>query len=279
MNINKPDTKKVFWKLGTCSRTFFFQLNRGFSHMNETREHASDPLAGGIMGRGHQCGMVWGATLAAGAESFRRYGDRNRATVAAITAAQQIVKSFIERTGSVNCRDVTGADFSNPLSMIKYMLFRAYSCFVLAEKWAPEAIQSANDGLSMDRETVPGKCLSCASETARKMGASDEEAATVAGLAGGIGLSGNACGALGAAVWMKTLALCRKLDNPKKMVYQNREAKQVVKAFLNETGSKILCHEICGRRFDTLDEHTDYIQNGGCEKLVNAMARSHTPAN
>ena len=38
--------------------------------------------------------------------------------------------------------------------------------------------------------------ISCASEVAAKMGASDEEMVMVAGFAGGLGLSGNACGAL-----------------------------------------------------------------------------------
>ncbi len=273
MKSEKPDTKKVFWNLGTCSRTFFFLLNREFGHLKETGEHAADPLAGGIMGRGHQCGMVWGATLAVGAESFRRYNGHDMATAAAMSATQSIVESFVQHTGSVNCRDVTGADFSNPFSMIKYILFKARSCFDLAEKWAPEAVQSAVDGLSTEKNTVQGKCLSCASETARKMGASDEEAAMVAGFAGGVGLSGNACGALGAAVWMKTLELCRGLDNPKKMVYKNREAKNVFEAFLNVTDSRVLCREICGRDFQTLDEHTNFIQKGGCEKLIQAVAR------
>ncbi len=44
----KRDTKKVFRKLGTCSRTFFYILNREFGYLKETEEYAADPLAGGI---------------------------------------------------------------------------------------------------------------------------------------------------------------------------------------------------------------------------------------
>ena len=29
------------------------------------------PLAGGFMGYGYQCGMLWGAALAAGAQAYR----------------------------------------------------------------------------------------------------------------------------------------------------------------------------------------------------------------
>ena len=69
---------------------------------------------------------------------------------------------------------------------------------------------AAGEGLAGAMTGLPGRPLSCASEVAGKMGASDEEMTMVAGFAGGIGLSGNACGALGAAIWMKTLAWCRE---------------------------------------------------------------------
>ncbi len=42
------------------------------------------------------------------------------------------------------------------------------------------------------------------------MGATEEESIMVAGFAGGIGLSGHACGALGAVVWYKMLDLNKK---------------------------------------------------------------------
>ena len=62
MNSNKKtahqDTKKIFLKLGTCSRTFFYILNRKFGYPSETEERAADPLAGGLMQTGHQCGML-----------------------------------------------------------------------------------------------------------------------------------------------------------------------------------------------------------------------------
>ena len=46
------------------------------------------------------------------------------------------------------------------------------------------------------------------------METTDKESIIVAGLAGGIGLSGNGCGALSAAIFIKSLSWHRK--NPKK---------------------------------------------------------------
>ena len=274
MKVIKRDTKKVFRKLGTCSRTFFYILNREFDYPKETEERAADPLCGGLMQKGHQCGMLWGSALAVGAESFRRHDDRGQAIGIAITATGHLMESFSKRAKSVNCRDITGCDFSSKISMAKYFLFgRVISCLKLAEKWAPEAIQSATEGLSHKQTDLPQPPISCASEVAKKMGASDEEMVMVAGFAGGLGLSGNACGALSAAIWMNTLAWCKK--HPGKSANPNLSAKKTLKVFYGATNNKILCHKICGRRFKTINDHTEFIKNGGCDKLIDVLADNY----
>ena len=48
----KLKAKRAFIKNGTCSRTFFFLLNREFGHLKEDEERAIDPLAGGILQQG-----------------------------------------------------------------------------------------------------------------------------------------------------------------------------------------------------------------------------------
>jgi len=70
MNAVVTDAKRVFLKKGTCSQTLCFLLDREFGHLQENEERATDPLAGGLLQQGHQCGMLWGAALAAGAESM-----------------------------------------------------------------------------------------------------------------------------------------------------------------------------------------------------------------
>ncbi|MFC1685267.1 C-GCAxxG-C-C family (seleno)protein [Pseudomonadota bacterium] len=264
------DTKRVFWKSKTCSRTFFYLLNREFGYLKEAEELAADPLAGGIMSKGHQCGMLWGAALAVGAESFRRHEDLSEAITAAITATQRLMESFSDRTGTDSCREITGCDFYSKISMAKYFLTgKVFSCYNLAEKWAPEAIQVASEGLSHEHPALSHQSMSCASEVVRKMGGSNEEMAMVAGFAGGLGLSGHACGALSAAIWMNSLDWCRK--HPSKTAYSNPNATATLAAFDAATGSEILCHKICGQHFKTIDEHAEFIINGGCNKLINAL--------
>lgn len=271
------DAKKTFMECGTCSRTFFHLLNRQFSPLKQAEELASDPLAGGLMNTQNQCGMLWGSSLAVGAESFRRYNDRGKAIAIAITTTQHLVKSFSKRTQTVNCRDII-FDFNNKYDLVQFMLkslpggFANMVCMNLAEKWAPEAIQSAKAGLSNEQTYLPQVPISCASEVAKKMGASDEEMIMVAGFAGGMGLSANACGALGAAIWINSLVWCRKHSG--KSGYSNPHTIEILESFYGATGSKILCPKISGQFFGTIGDHTEFIKNGGCDKLINVLARS-----
>jgi hypothetical protein len=272
------DAKEVFRNCGTCSQTFAHLLNVDHGHPMENEERALDPLAGGILNQGHQCGMLWGAALAVGAEAFRRNKDLDQAIATAVTATQHLVESFVNRTQTVNCREIIGTDLSHVFGLVKFMLKTMVTgmdksqCFEFAEAWAPEAIQAGADGLSGELIQLKGPVRSCASEVVKRMGGSDAERAMVAGFAGGLGLTGNACGALGAAIWMKTLAWCR--DNPGKTppMFGDAPGKKVLKAFEQETGSELLCHKITGKHFDSIDEHSEFISEGGCEKLLSLLS-------
>lgn len=267
------DGKKVFRELKTCSRTFFYILNREFGHLKELEERASDSLAGGIMQKGHQCGMLWGSSLAVGTEAYRRCNNQNQAIAVAVNATQKIMKSFEKGEQTINCREITHCDFSSKLSMAKYFFTgRFLHCFNLAEKWAPEAVKSAMEGLSENNDAPSRDCLSCATEVAKKMGASDEESIMVAGFAGGLGLSGDACGALAAAIWMKSLKWCHEVA--KKSSMDNPYAKETLDRFYEYTDSKILCSQITGKQFENIGEHTRFLKNSGCDELINVLSNS-----
>ena len=267
----KQDTRWVFLKKGTCSRTLFYILNRESGHPQDNEERAIDPLAGGIFRQGYQCGMLWGAAMAAGAEAYRHGNGCGKSSALAIRATQHIMKSFAGRTRTHDCYDITSVDWTSRLDMTKYMISGKFiRCFQLADKWAPEAIRAVHEGLDQAMDDLPVSCLNCASEVVRKMGGNEQEAVMVAGFAGGLGLSGNACGALSAAIWMKTLGWCR--ENPGKSGYGYPGAAQMLEEFLKFTGYEFLCSIIAGRNFDTVEDHSEYIREGGCQKLILALA-------
>ena len=226
------------------------------------------------MQQGYQCGMLWGASFAVGAEAFRRCGDRGRATGMTIKATQHIMESFINRAKSPDCLDITSCDFSSKFSIAKYFFSgKFWSCFKLAEKWAPEAILSAAEGLSLDQTDLSKQPISCASEVVRKMGATDAEMVMVSGFAGGLGLCGNGCGALSAAIWMNTLA--RVKEQNYKASFSDPNAEKLLKAFYETTDYEMECNKITGKCFKNIDEHSEFIKNGGCDKLIHVLAESH----
>jgi hypothetical protein len=96
----------------------------------------------------------------------------------------------------------------------------------------------------------------------------------VAGFAGGIGLSGNACGALGAAIWINTLAWCKNHPGKSPPYFNNPDVKKTLMAFSYATDSEMLCQKICGRNFKTLNDHTEFVKKGGCDKLIDVLAQS-----
>ncbi len=272
MKTKKNDTKRVFLKKGACSHTFFYILNREFGHLKDDAEKASDPLSGGLDQEGYQCGMLWGAALGAGAEAFRKYEDSSLATAQAVTATQSILESFIRRTGSANCAVITDCDFNSKFGLAKYLLSgKPIKCFMLADKWAPEAIESSKKGLSKALPELSDTPVSCASEVVKKMGGNLEESVMVAGFAGGMGLSGNACGALAAAIWMITLRKVK--DDNYKFVMNDPETQKLKELFLEETDYKMECRKICGREFKTIGEHTEFINQGGCGRLIDLLGK------
>ncbi len=282
--ISPRDTARTFTRLVSCSRTLMTVLDRGFGYPLEEMERAAHPLAGGLLQQGYQCGMLWGATLAAGAEAYRRYGAGPKAQAAAIGAASKLVQSFRYRTGYIRCREIIEGDLTGLFGRIKYMLTgKAANCTRLAATWAPEALKTAEEGLNAAPDNPPPEPVSCSALLAQKMGASEMEQTTVAGLAGGTGLGGDACGALGAAIWLKTLQWYR--DNPKAAdgflhslkqettgkTDSHEESRKLVEKFLEKSGSSRLCEEITDRRFENVNEHADFLRRGGCREIIRSL--------
>ena len=136
------DAKQVFRKLGTCSRTFFYLLNREFGTSLEAEERASDLLAGGIMKKGYQCGMLWGASLAVGAEAYKVCAHRSQAIAVSIEATRILMDSFETHESTTQCREITKCNFENKLSFAKYMIsFRFLHCYQIPQYRAPEDLK------------------------------------------------------------------------------------------------------------------------------------------
>jgi hypothetical protein len=239
----------------------------------ELEERAADPLAGGLM-RGYQCGMVWGAALAAGAQAYRLFGTGPQAEARAVIAAQRIVASFRAQNDHIDCREITGIDMvSSPsLRIIASFLIKSAatgSCFGMAARCAKAAFGEINAALSENRIEAPPAPVSCSAMLTQKMGASDIHAVMAAGLAGGIGFSGSACGALGATIWIIGMNV---LKDGGTLGLKVPGALEAIERFTKCTGDEFECSKIVGRKFESVDDHARYVRDGGCSKIIEVLA-------
>jgi hypothetical protein len=227
------------------------------------------------MMHGYQCGMLWGSALAAGAQAYDLFGPGPQAEYRAVVTMQKLVESFRARTGNrIYCRDITGLDLQGKMSNVRqFTNFTikggAVRCLGTVVTYPPRAFQTMNRSLSeaaVCAYLTPG---SCSAELGRKLGASDIHTVMAAGFAGGIGLSGGACGALGAAIWFLAM---KSPQRKAKEMYANPKLVKLVNEFLRATDNKFECSEITGLVFNSISDHAEHLRSGGCSKIIETLA-------
>lgn len=250
-------------------------VDASFDHPLKVEEHAAAPLAGGIMMHGYQCGMLWGAALAAGARAYQLHGPGPQAETAAIVASQRAVDAFRARTkGEIDCSEVTHMNWqeaNQALPIIKFFIKGGpVFCFRMAAGYARDAFNEIDDTFSGNHFETPSPPVSCASVLAEKMGASELHIAMAAGLAGGIGLSGGGCGALGAAIWIITMDGGEiEMDG---FEYKHPKAQALIDQFIKASDYEFECSKIVGREFEDVGDHASYMHDGGCSEIIEALA-------
>jgi len=248
-------------------------VDDSFKHPMKLEEHAAMPLAGGIMQQGYQCGMLWGAALAAGAQAYRLWGPGPQAETGAVIASQKAMEAFRARTGEINCAEIIDLDWKTPSRgrLLKFFLKGGpIGCFRMAASYAPVAYDEIDAALSEKSIEALVAPISCAAMLAQKMGASDLHAVMAAGLAGGIGLSGGACGALGAAIWLIGVKSSGEGDG--KISFNDPSASAAIERFLESADYEFECAKIVGRKFEDVADHACYLREGGCSKIIEALA-------
>ena len=262
----------MFLKRGMCSEAMLAIVNNAYGHPMLNEEKASQPLVGGILQHGYQCGMVWGAAFGAGAEAFRRFGSGPEAVARTIYASQRATEAFRKLHDTIDCYGITGMNADTTmLQLMTYFFLKGGSvrCFSKIAGSARVAFPEIEAALSDTGFAAPAQCESCASLVVRRMGLSDQHATMAAGLAGGIGLSGGACGALGAAIWATEL---ERVQSTGKVNFQSPEARSLIERFIKASDFEFECQKIVGRRFESIEDHSQWLAEGGCQAILDVLA-------
>ncbi len=235
------------------------------------------PLAGGIANMGYQCGMLWGAALAAGAQAFRLYGPSEKAETAALIATQKLVESFHGHSkNEINCLEITDLNMQGKTdgrAILKFFLKGGpIGCFRMSARYAPDVFNGINEAFAKDDFNIPAHPVSCAAMFAKKMGASDLHAVMAAGFAGGIGLSGGGCGVLGAAIWLT--GVNNQPVEIEGFSYSGTWVNDVIEKYLEAADYEFECSEVVERTFENVDDHAEYLRTGGCSELIDKFSDS-----
>ena len=249
-------------------------VDASFKHPMEVEEQATMSLAGGVANMGYQCGMLWGAALSAGAQAYRLYGPGSKAELAGIIAAQRLLAAFQKHTkNEINCLEISHLDMQGDFDAGKILKFFVkggpIGCFRMAARYAPDVRSEIDSVFSKDGFEAPESPVSCAAMLAKRLGVSEVHATMAAGFAGGIGLSGGACGALGAAIWINGLNQTVELEG---FSYSGTWVENTIEKFLESSDYEFECSAIVGRKFEDVGEHAEYIHTGGCANIMEALA-------
>jgi hypothetical protein len=140
----------------------------------------------------------------------------------------------------------------------------------MAARYAPVAFSDIKVTISEKIVEASSQPVSCAAMLAQKMGVSDMHTVMAAGFAGGIGLSGGACGALGAAIWI--IGMNHVKEGVKDFAFNSPIAQAAIERFLESADYEFECSKIVGRKFENAADHACYLRNGGCSKIIEALA-------
>lgn len=250
-------------------------VDDSFGNPLKYEEGGSALLAGGIMAHGFQCGMLWGAALAAGAQAYRLYGPGPQAESACLAAAQRLVDSFRSKNSYIDCGDITEMDWQDSKGAFKFIVKGGpIKCFRMAAVYAPDAAAEISSVFSRNNFKAPPPPVSCAAEFANKSGASEQHAVMAAGFAGGIGLSGSACGVLGAALWLTSMNSIK--NGGSKIDLQNSDAIELIDRFVKSSDYEFECSQIVGRKFENISDHSEHLRAGGCSQIIQDLAEYTT---
>jgi hypothetical protein len=184
--ISSLGTVREFLRNGTCSETLCNVLDRAYDQPLALEERAAQTLAGGMM-KGYQCGQLWGAALAAGAQAFRLLGPGPQAETAAVVASQRIVAAFRKRNKEINCLELTGIDLAtaqnHPMRTFVKAVFggTVLGCFLMSASSAHDSFREINTALAEKPVEAAPQPVSCAAMLAQKMGVSDLRRVMAAG--------------------------------------------------------------------------------------------------
>ena len=289
--ISRDEAKNWWLRCISCSETSVTLVNRDAGVEAPLFEQALHLFSGGFMHQGQACGHLWGATLSAGLRATESFSGTDVRSAAALDATRRLIAALPEDGWAFTCWQNTGFDFTLLSGRLNYLKSeKPKACGRKALAWASKANNVIDTAIAnFDSEAIAIPCANCAvncmSKVAPVTGLGNRDSSIVAGFAGGLGLTGNVCGALSVGVFALSVRYYRD-RNPESRDPKFRAAVQelnLVPFGLRKLPYRLLrdftarfqtksCEDIVGRVFDDIEDHSRFVANGGCQEVVQFVA-------
>lgn len=285
--LNEKSIKKEFMKRFSCSETMLTLLDKAEGKERKIYEEAADPLNGGFLAEMDGiCGVLWGGVLAAGIRAAEKIDDPVKAADKAMEASLAVLETYRASGDPMDCDKITGMQEWN---LMKFMsLGNMDICQGHMVDFVPKFHQRINVVLDSDtaaeRETHERNCAMEAYERAVKALSLTEytDPVIVAGLAGGIAMSGNVCGALAATVYAMAIKYFTDRNKPKHSKFRSnlqgmniangwiKPMQKLSSSFQNEIKGK-KCSDITGQTFPSSTDLSAFLQEGNCNRVLDKL--------
>jgi len=170
----------------------------------------------------------------------------------------------------VNCLEITQTDWNDKWQIAKFMLKGGtIACTRRVMGFARVAYDVIEQALAEAPDAAPSGGGSCAGKMAREMGGSELRVVVAVGLAGGIGMSGSGCGALGAKIWLDGIG---DVEQPSGMNMMTPRSAATFERFYRVTDHELECAAIVGQKFESIEDHTAHVCFGGCSAIIDTLA-------
>ncbi len=279
-DVNKlvKETKKVLTKTQNCCLCHIVPIQSHYDVTETDLRKAVTGLAGGLNNNGSTCGAVFGGSINL---ALIQDATENQETsdVELIRAVGDYVSSFKDTFGSTKCRDITALNLRSRLGQLQLLLpWKKNKCMKQAE-FGIKHVMTSDVPSSETKDKSVDHCTSKVwEEIKRKSGYEDKYLERMSRVfTGGIGLSGNACGALSALIMYLGIKY-RKLEiginqsGSSKSSYTRvrNTSNEVIEAFIDEFEG-IECQTITNEQFMNIDEFNDFRSNIGCERVYDFL--------
>ena len=102
----------------SCSQSVFSAFASKYGITDETALKLASPFGGGIAHQGNVCGAVTGALMALGLAGGSASSDKEEKDKT-YHLAEDFIRRFREKYGTILCRELIGYDISNPEELLK----------------------------------------------------------------------------------------------------------------------------------------------------------------